>query len=88
MRSRAVAPASDSYTFTLPIQEYRSLPIPTLDGAKVGDCFVAVTALPDRLDEFMKVNPRVPNRRQNNVLSGPVVRGIMETLTENPEDMP
>jgi hypothetical protein len=86
-RSRAVAPASSTYTFTLPTQEYRSLPIPTLDGAKVGDCFVAVTALPDRLDDFMKVNPRVPNRTQNNVLSGPVVKGITETLTENPEDM-
>ena len=35
----------------------------------------------------MKVNPRVPNRTQNNVLSGPVVKGITETLTENPEDM-
>jgi hypothetical protein len=85
-RSQAV-PASNAYTFTLPTQEYHSLPIPTLDGAKVGDCFVAVTALPDRLDDFMKVNPRVPNRTQNNVLSGPVVKGITKTLTENPEDM-
>jgi hypothetical protein len=84
LRLQAVTPA---YTFTLPTQEYRSLPIPALDGAKVGDCFVAVTALPERLDEFMKVNPRVPNRSQKGVLSGPVVKGIIDTLTENPEDM-
>ena len=35
----------------------------------------------------MEVNPRVPNRTQSNVLSGPVVRGITKTLLENPEDM-
>jgi hypothetical protein len=75
------------YIFTVPTQEYRSLPIPGLEGTKVGDCFVEVTALPDQLDDFMEVNPRVPNRTQKGVLSGPVVKGIIETLTENPEDM-
>jgi hypothetical protein len=67
--------------------EYRSLPIPSLEGAKVGDCFVEVTALPDKLDDFMAVNPRVPSRTKNDVLSGPVVKGILETLTEYPDDM-
>lgn len=81
------ADASLSYVFTIPTQEYRSLPIPGLDGTKMGDCFVEVTALPDRLDDFMEVNPRVPNRTQKGLLSGPVVKGITETLTENPEDM-
>jgi AIPR protein len=75
------------YTFTIPTNEYRSLPIPGLDGAKVGDCFVEVTALPENLDHFMEVNPRVPNRTQKGVLSGPVVKGITETLTEYPDDM-
>jgi len=73
--------------FTLPVNEYRSLPIPGLPGTKVGDCFVVVTELPEQLDAFMKVNPRVPSRRQNGVLSGPVVKGINETLLDNPEDM-
>jgi hypothetical protein len=75
------------FTFTIPTDEYRSLPIPNLEGAKVGDCFVEVMALPDRLDEFMSVNPRVPSRTQKGVLSGPVVKGIIETLTESPDDM-
>ncbi|MFZ0588892.1 MAG: AIPR family protein, partial [Bryobacteraceae bacterium] len=51
------------------------------------DCFVSVTALPEDLDKFMEVNPRVPNRTQGGVLSGPVIAGIRETLTDNPEDM-
>jgi len=75
------------FTFTVPTHEYRSLPIPGLEGTKVGDCFVSVTALPEELDGFMEVNPRVPNRTQKQVLSGPVVKGITETLVENPEDM-
>lgn len=75
------------YTFTIPTREYRSLPIPSLEGGKIGDCFVEVTALPDMLDDFMEVNPRVPNRTQKGVLSGPVVKGIIETLTESPDDM-
>jgi AIPR protein len=75
------------FTFTVPTHEYRSLPIPGLEGTKVGDCFVTVTSLPEELDRFMEVNPRVPNRTQKNVLSGPVVKGITETLTDNPEDM-
>ena len=48
---------------------------------------MSVTSLPDELDQFMEVNPRVPNRKQNGVLSGPVVKGIIETLTAYPEDM-
>jgi hypothetical protein len=80
-------PPSLPFTFTVPTHEYRSLPIPGLDGTKVGDCFIQVTALPEELEKFMEVNPRVPNRTQSNVLSGPVVRGITKTLLENPEDM-
>jgi|SRR5579872_1422263 len=75
------------FTFTVPTHEYRSLPIPGLEGTKMGDCFVAVTALPEELDNFMEVNPRVPNRTQKGVLSGPVIKGITETMIENPEDM-
>ncbi len=75
------------FTFTVPTLEYRSLPIPGLQGTKVGDCFVRVMDLPPELDGFMEVNPRVPNRTQKGVLSGPVVKGITKTLLESPEDM-
>src|SRR5436309_480759 len=84
---RPNATLSLPFTFTVPTHEYRSLPIPGLEGTKVGDCFVSVTALPEELDHFMEVNPRVPNRTQKGVLSGPVVKGITETLVDNPEDM-
>jgi hypothetical protein len=83
LQPKAIPP----FTFTIPTHEYRSLPIPGLDGTKLGDCFVSVAALPHQLDSFMEVNPRVPNRTQKGVLSGPVVRGITETLMDNPEDM-
>jgi hypothetical protein len=83
----ASPPTPVPFTFTVPTHEYRSLPIPGLEGTKVGDCFVTVTALPEKLDDFMEVNPRVPNRTQKGVLSGPVIKGITETLTDNPEDM-
>jgi hypothetical protein len=75
------------FRFTVPTHEYRSLPIPGLEGTKVGDCFIKVTDLPEELERFMKVNPRVPNRTQKDLLSGPVVQGIKDTLLEDPEDM-
>ena len=77
-----------SFSFTVQTPEYRSLPIPGVLGpAKVGDCYVQVTDLPARLDDFMEVNPRVPKRTQKGVLSGPVPKAILETLRERPSDM-
>jgi hypothetical protein len=73
--------------FSVPTQEYRGQPIPGLSSCKVGDCFVRVTDLPDALDGYMKVNPRVPNRSKQGVLTGPVIKGIQATLTDDPEDM-
>ena len=75
------------FSFTIHTPEFRSLPIPGVVGAKVGDCFVKTSELPERLDDFMEVNPRVPKRTQKGVLSGPVIKGILETLREQPEDM-
>jgi len=75
------------FVFTLPVNQYRSLPIPSIKGAKVGDCFVKVTDLPLELQDFMSVNPRVPNRSKRNLLTGPVVKGIKQTLVDNPDDM-
>lgn len=76
-----------SLQFSVPTAEYRSQPIPGLAACKVGDCFVRVTDLPEALDGFLRVNPRVPNRNRQGVLTGPVIKGIQETLTESPEDM-
>ena len=60
---RSFAKVSHPFTFTVPTHEYRSLPIPCLEGTKVGDCFVNVTSLPEELDLFMEVNPRIPEQK-------------------------
>lgn len=73
---------------TIPTEEYRSLPIPGVEGnAKLGECFVRVTDIPGALDNYMEVNPRVPNRTSSGILSGPVAKGILSTLRDNPEEM-
>ncbi len=78
---------SVSRSFTLPAEEFRSLPIPGYDGAKIGTCFARVTDLPPGLGDFMKVNPRVPKRNAKGVLSGPVPKAILDTLFERPAEM-
>lgn len=73
---------------TLPVDEYRTLPIPGIeDHAKLGECFVRVTDLPAVFDQFMEINPRVPNRTKKGVLAGPVIKGILSTLRDTPEEM-
>lgn len=69
------------------VREYRSLPVPGVAGASMGTCFVRVTDLPTELDNYMEINPRVPSRTKKGVLQGPVVKGILETLREEPESM-
>ena len=83
----AEASSPRPFTFSISTPEYRSQPIPGMPECKVGDCFVRAVDLPEQLDDFLRVNPRVPNRNKAGVLTGPVVRGIRETLTEAPEDM-
>jgi hypothetical protein len=85
----SIAPQDDpsKLTFTIPIDGFRSLPIPGIAGGKLGNCFVRVTDLPDTLDRFMSVNPRVPNRNEKGILTGPVIQGIKETLSANPDAM-
>src|SRR4051812_33321892 len=78
---------SSELTFNIPAEEFRSLPVPGFDGAKLGTCFARVTDLPAELSDFMKVNPRVPKRSAKGVLSGPVPKAILETLREYPEEM-
>src|SRR5262249_19737534 len=60
------------------------LPIPGYPDAKVGTCFVRVTELPEKLDEWLQVNPRVPKRSAKGVVSGPVIKGIRDTLANRP----
>src|SRR5262249_47188458 len=87
MTIRTSSPSTSvSRAFTIPAEEFRSLPIPGYDGAKIGTCFAKVTDLPQGLGDFMKVNPRVPKRNKG-VLSGPVPKAILATLRESPEEM-
>lgn len=83
----ASASTSVSLSFTIPAEEFRSLPIPGYDGAKIGTCFVRVTDLPSDLADFMKVNPRVPKQNAKGVLSGPVPKAILGTLRDFPQEM-
>ncbi len=82
----ASAQATSPFVFTFDTEEYRSIPIPGIKNAKQGMCFIKVTDLPQELDRFMEVNPRVP-KRSKDTLTGPVVAGILKTLRESPEDM-
>lgn len=79
--------SSSSARFTLPTDEYRALPIPGYPDAKSGTCFVKVTDLPPKIDDWMKVNPRVPKRTADGVVAGPVIKGIRETLRGKPARM-
>lgn len=81
------SPISSSFRFAVPVDEYRALPIPGLHDAKVGTCFVRVTDLPEKLDHWMRVNPRVPKRDAKDVVSGPVIKGIRNTLRDRPVRM-
>lgn len=76
-----------SARFNLPTDEYRALPIPGYPDAKAGTCFVRAIDLPPKIDDWMKVNPRVPKRTADNVVSGPVIKGIRTTLRDRPARM-
>ena len=78
---------TSSLRFSIPADEFRSLPVPGYNGAKVGTCFVSVVDLPAELADFMSVNPRVPKRTAKGILSGPVPKAILTTLREYPEEM-
>lgn len=70
-----------------PVGAYHEGKIPGLQEAKLGVCFVRAIDVPAALDDFMEVNPRVPSRTKAGVLTGPVAKGILETLRETPKDM-
>lgn len=85
MRTTSSLPSA-ALSFELRTDEYRSLPIPGMN-AKLGECFVCVRELPAELENFMRVNPRVPSRSSKDVLTGPVIKGIKNTLIDEPDDM-
>lgn len=75
------------FAFTVPVDEFRSLPFPTQNGsrAKLGTCFVQVDDLPAKLKDWMAVNPRVPKFNVKEKLVGPVAKAMVRTLEEEPE---
>lgn len=70
------------------VDEFRAHPIPGVEGAKVGSCYISAADLIIHLpfDKWLQVNPRVPSRNAKGVLSGHVVKGIQDTLTGDPQD--
>lgn len=81
-------PVVSPVTLRLFTDEFRSLPIPGLEGPpKGGTCFVPVADLPPELDEWMAVNPRVPKRDQDKLLTNPVAKRIINTLRDDPQKM-
>lgn len=79
--------AKNGLDLFIPVDEYRAMAIPGVSKAKLGACYVRVLDIPGVLDDYMEVNPRVPNRNKKGVLNGPVAKGIITTLSDNPEDM-
>ncbi|MBD2743889.1 AIPR family protein [Coleofasciculus sp. FACHB-1120] len=76
--------------FRIPADEYRVLPIPYYGlgnghPPKMATCYVRVDDLPEDLKDWMAVNPRIPNFDKGGDLKGTVAKGIVTTLTEDPE---
>ncbi|MBI5761041.1 MAG: AIPR family protein [Planctomycetales bacterium] len=74
--------------FQVHVDDFRSHRIPGLANAKVGSCFIRGDELVKHLDldEWLAVNPRVPVRNAKEVLTGHVIRGIRDTLSDAPTD--
>ncbi len=70
------------------VDDFRVQRVPGLPEAKVGSAFLTASEVVKHLplDNWLRVNPRVPNRTAGEVLTGHVVRGIRETLAEAPKD--
>jgi hypothetical protein len=81
-----------SLVIDLPVDEYRSHPIPYFNAdkssPKLGSCFVPAEALTGKLGDWLHVNPRVPSMKsRSDTLKGPVANAIVSTLMEKPEMM-
>jgi hypothetical protein len=86
-QSKVIQKDKGNLKLQIPVDDYRSLPIPGVGNAKLGVAYVRVIDVPGALDDFMEINPRVPNRTKAGVLSGPIVKGILTTLRDTPEEM-
>ena len=75
------------FTFKIPVSAYRSIPLPSIDGGRIGDCFARVMDLPSELGKYMQVNPRAPDLNDKGLLKGQVCAGIVDTLVSHPSDM-
>jgi len=75
------------FTFKIPVTAYRSIPLPSISGGRIGDCFVRVIDLPLELGKHMHVNPRAPDLNDKGLLKGQVCAGIVDTLVSYPADM-
>lgn len=73
-------------TITIPVSEYRSMSVPGLAGAKLGECIIKIADLPD-FDDWLSVNPRIPKRNTYGVLTGAVINGIRDTMDSAPQYM-
>lgn len=72
----------------MPVADFRIINIPGIGThPKLGVCYVKITELPEVLERYNEVNPRVPSRTKRGTLSGPIVKAIMTTLREQPGEM-
>lgn len=74
-------------SITIDTRAYEQMPVPGFEGASFGVCFVRASDIPASLENYMQVNPRVPKRTAAGSLSGPIVKDILQTLREEPEEM-
>lgn len=56
-----------------------------IGNAKLATCFVRVEDVPEDLESWMSINPRIPRLNKKGALSGVVARQIVQTLKEQPE---
>ncbi len=71
----------------LPIKDFSMIAVPGYQKARMGTCYVRITDLPAALSKYTEVNPRSPSRTKSGNLRGPVVKAIMNTLLNNPNDL-
>lgn len=74
--------------FRIPADEHRVMQVPcngAISKAKLATCFVRVEDVPQELENWMSINPRIPRRNTKGALAGVVAHQIVETLREHPE---
>lgn len=74
--------------FHIHVDDFQFHAIPGIPNAKVGSCFIRGDELVNHLDldQWLTVNPRVPKRNAKDLLTGHVIRGIRDTLSDAPID--